>query len=95
MPNITSAKKALRKSESRRFKNLAEKKNMKKTIKQFEGFVAASNFDEATKQLQLVFKTLDKAAKGGLIKKNKSSRLKSRFSLRLNKASGSRAESKV
>ena len=95
MPITTSAKKALRQNEARRAKNLSQKKGLKTTIKQFDGFVADGNFDEAGKQLRGVFKSLDKAAKNGVIKKNKSSRLKSRLSLRLNKAMGRGAEGQV
>ena len=80
MPNTASAKKALRQNESRRAKNLSVKRNIKKSIKQFDGFVKSNNFEEARKQLQAVFKVLDKAAKTNVIKKNKSSRLKSRLS---------------
>jgi len=95
MPNTTSAKKALRQNETRRARNLSIKRNIKKSIKQFDDLVAGGNLEEAKKQLQVVFKVLDKAAKTGVIKKNKSSRLKSRLSLRLNKASASGAESQV
>lgn len=95
MPNTTSAKKALRQNEKRRAKNLSVKRNIKKNIKQFDSFVTSGNLDEANKQLQSVFKALDKAAKTGVIKKNKSSRLKSRLSIRLNKVSTSGAESQV
>ena len=57
--------------------------------------MATDSLEEAKKQLQVVFKALDKAAKTGVIKKNKSSRLKSRLSLRLNKTSTSGAQSQV
>jgi len=89
MPNTVSAKKALRQNESRRVRNLSVKRAIKKSVKQFDVFVASGNLGEAKTQLQSVFKVLDKAAKTGVIKKNKASRLKSRLSLRLNKASAS------
>jgi len=91
MPNTASAKKALRQNEKRRAKNLSIKRNIKKNVKQFDGFVISNNLEEAKKQLQVVFKILDKAAKTNVIKKNKAGRLKSRLSLRLNKASSSSA----
>jgi ribosomal protein S20 len=47
--------------------------------------VIAGKVKDAKKQLNIVFKKLDKAAKINVIKKNKSSRLKSRLSKLLNK----------
>ena len=76
-------------------RNLSVKRNIKKSVKQFDGLVASGSFEEAKNQLPVVFKILDKAAKAGVIKKNKSSRLKSRLSLKLNKSSASGAESQV
>jgi len=93
MPKITSAKKALRQNKKRRVINLTIRRNVKKNIKEFDGFVASGNLEEAKNKLPIVFKVLDKAAKTGVIEKNKSSRLKSRLSLRLNKVSKSGAES--
>ena len=93
MPKITSAKKALRQNKKRRVINLAIRRNVKRNIKEFDGFVAGGNLEEAKNKLPVVFKVLDKAAKTGVIEKNKSSRLKSRLSLRLNKVSKSGTES--
>ena len=77
MPNTKSAAKALRQSFRRQKKNLAKKVAYKNAIKQFKKLVTAGKFDEAKKVLPLVYKRLDKAAKTGVIKKNKASRLKS------------------
>ena len=93
MPKIKSAKKALRQNNKRRVINLSIKRNVKKNIREFDDFVAGGNLEEAKNKLPTVFKVLDKAAKTGVIEKNKSSRLKSRLSLRLNKASKSGVES--
>ena len=76
-------------------RNLSVRRNIRKTIKQFEASVASGNLEDTKNQLQAVFKVLDKAAKTGVIKKNKSSRLKSRLSLRLKKTSVSGTESQV
>ena len=95
MPNTTAAKKALRQSEGRRVKNLSVKRSVKSNIKLFDSLVSGGKFEEAKTQLQTVFKVLDKAAKNNVIKKNKSSRLKSRLSLRLAKASGRGAQGQV
>lgn len=92
MPNTESAKKALRQSERRRVRNLSTKRDFKKAIKQFRQLVKAGQLDDARTRLPLVYKTLDKAAKLGIIKKNKSSRLKSRLTTQLQKASSSGTE---
>ena len=49
-------------------------------IKTFKKLAAEKNLAEAKKQISLVYKKLDKAAKVNLIKKNTASRLKSRLS---------------
>lgn len=77
MPNTKSAKKALRQSAKRRVANLKATREYKNTVKEFRRLVKESKFDEAKKQLAKVYKKLDKAAKKGIIKKNKASRLKS------------------
>ena len=87
MPNTSSAKKALRQSESRRVRNLSQKREMKKLIKNYKNLLAQDNFDEAKVKLSIVYKALDKTAKSGVIKKNKASRMKSRLTAQLNKAS--------
>lgn len=81
MPNTKSAIKALRQSVTRRARNLAKKRAYKDVVKDFRNeFSAGAKLgkEEATKMLSMVQKKLDKAAKSGVIKKNKASRLKSR-----------------
>ncbi|MEK7125101.1 MAG: 30S ribosomal protein S20 [Patescibacteria group bacterium] len=80
MPNTKSAEKALRQSQKRRVKNLAKTNAYKNAVKQFKKYIAAGNIEEAKKLLPKVYKKLDKAAKAGVIKRNKTSRLKSRMS---------------
>jgi len=63
MPIIKSAKKALRQSKKRRKRNLWYKERMKKAWK--------------TGDLTQIYKTIDKAAKKGIIKENKAARKKS------------------
>lgn len=90
MPNTKSAIKALRQSVKRRARNLASKKAYKEVVKDFRNeFTAGSKIagKEATKMLAMVQKKLDKAAKSGVIKKNKASRLKSRAAKLLAKSS--------
>ena len=93
MPNTQSAKKAFRQSERRRVRNLSTKREFKKVVKQFRQSVDAGQLDDARAGLPLVYKALDKAAKNGVIKKNKSSRLKSRLTNQLQKATAPVADS--
>lgn len=83
MPITDSAKKALRQSKTRRVKNLSRIRVYKSNVKEFRKLVKAGKFDDAKKLLPKVYKALDKAAKTGVIKKNKASRLKSRTSVLL------------
>ena len=85
MPNTKSAEKALRQSQKRRIKNLGKAGAYKNAVKQFKKYMAAGNTDEARKLLPMVYKKLDKAAKAGVIKKNKAARLKSRTTKLLQK----------
>lgn len=84
MPNTTSARKALRQNATRKVKNTARKVAYKKIIKEVR--------KGAADKLPALYKALDKAAKTGVIKKNKASRLKSRVAAQL-KAKSSKASS--
>ena len=77
MPITKSAKKALRQNKTRRVRNTRKIVAYKAMVKDFRKLVAAGKKDEAKKLLPKVYQTLDKAAKSGVIKKNKASRLKS------------------
>ena len=77
MPVTASAKKALRQSIRRKAKNLMRKNAYKDSIKEFKKLIDASKNSDAVKLLSKVYKTLDKASKTNVIKKNKAARLKS------------------
>ena len=79
MPITSSAKKALRASKRKRGFNLVKKDQVSKVIKQFKKLVIDKNIKEAKKLFPQVQKALDKATKTGLLKKNTSSRKKSRL----------------
>jgi len=79
MPITKSAKKALRQSLRRRYKNIQKKAKIKNLIKQVRNLVSQQKTEEAKKLLPQVYKLLDKAAKTGLIKKNTTARKKSRI----------------
>ena len=85
MPNLQSAKKALRQSKRRRTLNLRYKQNMKDPIKQIKKLLAEKKISEAKNLLPQIYKALDKAAKHGTIKKNNAARKKSRLTLMVNK----------
>ncbi len=73
MPITSSAKKALRQNKKTRIINEKRKKILKDVIKKFKKGLKPED-------LSLVYKSIDKAAKVNLIRKNKASRLKSRLS---------------
>jgi small subunit ribosomal protein S20 len=83
MPNITSAKKELRKSKKRQEANkvIADRAKIliKKTLKQIEAKEAkvAESFSE-------VMQSLDKLVKKGILKKNTADRKKSRLQKKIN-----------
>ncbi len=85
MPITKPAKKALRQNKTRSVRNIRKIGSYKSAVKDFRKLVAAGKKDDAKKMLPKVFQTLDKAAKSGVIKQNKASRLKSNSQLFLQK----------
>lgn len=79
MAILKSAKKALRQSVKRQARNLAYKKRVKDLLKKARILISSKNIEEAKKLSPQIYKALDKAAKAGVIKKNKASRIKSRL----------------
>jgi len=79
MPQTKSAKKALKKSEKRRILNFKIKERIKKLKKEIKKLVHERKLDEAKKLLPLFYKTVDKAAKRGIIKEGKANREKAKF----------------
>jgi small subunit ribosomal protein S20 len=73
MPIIKSAKKRMRQEKKRSAINRNKKENLKILVKNVRA-------DKTVSSLTAVFSALDKAAKTGLIHKNKADRLKSRLS---------------
>jgi len=85
MPITSSAKKANRQNPRRKAANRVRKDAIRTAVKAYRKLVSEKKMDEAAKYLSSVYKTLDKVAKKGTIKKNKASRLKSRLSALLKK----------
>lgn len=80
MPITKGAKKALRSSKKKSVFNLRRKRAMASVIKQTRKLTEAGKFAEAKELLPSIYKAIDKAAKGGVIKKNTAARKKSHFS---------------
>jgi small subunit ribosomal protein S20 len=87
MPITSSAKKALSASKKKRVFNIRHKVSVDKSLKDFRKLIANKNKVGAEKLINIVYQSLDKAAKTGQIKKNASSRLKSRAMAALKKIS--------
>lgn len=79
MPITKSAKKAIRGSLRKKAFNDQKKRVMKEIIKKVEK-VSKTDKSEAIKLLSTAYQTIDKAAKGGVIKKNNAARKKARLS---------------
>lgn len=75
-----SSKKALRQNLRRMIRNIPKKQKIKNLLKEVKILVSQKKIEEAKKLLPQVYKSLDKAAKAKLIKKNTASRKKSRIS---------------
>jgi small subunit ribosomal protein S20 len=73
MPVTKQARKKLRKDQRREKQNLKVKEGFKKAVKN-------TRKTPSTKKLSEAAKVIDKAAKKGIIHKNKAARLKSRLS---------------
>lgn len=78
MPITKSAKKALRGSKTKKEVNDKRKKTMKDTMKKVAK-LAKEDPKKAREMLSVAYKAIDKAQKGGVIKKNNASRKKSRI----------------
>ncbi|MDD3487920.1 MAG: 30S ribosomal protein S20 [Candidatus Pacebacteria bacterium] len=83
MPITKAAKKAVKKNITRRKANVRNLNLLKKTKKDFLKLVKEGKIEEAKKMAPNLYKTLDKAAKTNLIKKNKANRDKSRLMKKL------------
>jgi len=87
MPNMKTAKKALRQSLKRKARNLVKRKQVKAVAKGYGRLIAGADLEGAKEQLKAAYKTLDKAAKTKVITKNKANRLKSKLAKKLGASS--------
>ncbi len=78
-----SAKKRIRSSERKRVFNLRRLRAMKKEIKDFLNKISKKDIEGAEKSLPQLYKSIDKATKRGVIKKNNANRKKSRLTKKI------------
>ena len=86
MPNIKSAKKRVKVSETKAAQNKALKSALKTAMKKYEVAVASGNMEVAETTYRATVKRIDQAVAHGLLHKNNAARKKSRFTKMLNSA---------
>ncbi len=84
MPNIKSAKKRVKVTESKTLYNKMFKSAYKTTIKKYENAIASGDKELSNSLYNDVIKVVDQAASKGIIHDNTAARKKSRFTKRLN-----------
>ncbi len=82
MPRRRSSLKKGRADKKKHLRNLKIKQELKKVLKKFQALVSAKNIAEAKAFLSKVYSKLDKAAKKGIIPRNRANRKKSRLTRR-------------
>lgn len=85
MPNIKSAKKRVKVSNTKALQNVMIKSSIKTAIKKYEAAIAAGDQAAAADTYKAAVKIIDKAVAKGILHKNKAARKKSQFTLALNK----------
>lgn len=88
MPITKSAKKAMRQSKSREARNNLVRSDLKRLSKQFSKALTQKKQEEAAELLGKLFSKVDKAAKTGVVHKNRAARVKSLFYKRAKKEFG-------
>ncbi|HCS75046.1 MAG TPA: 30S ribosomal protein S20 [Clostridiales bacterium] len=86
MPNIKSAIKRVKVSQTKTLRNKMVKSELKTAVKNFENSLVDSDLEKARLQYAQVVKKIDKAASKGSIHKNAANRKKAKLALRLNTA---------
>jgi len=86
MPNTKSAERRMRSSARKEARHHAVRSFLKKLEKQYTTLLDGGKKDKAPAALRELFSALDKAVKGGTVKRTTVDRKKSRLTLRLNRA---------
>ena len=84
MANLKSSKKRIRSNERKRVQNVTVKSSIRTIIKKVEQAIEQGNAQLAEEKLSEASSTLDSAATKGVIRKNTSSRNKSRLAKKIN-----------
>ena len=84
MANLKSSKKRIRSNERKRVQNVTVKSSVRTIIKRVEQAIEQGNVQLAEEKLSEASSTLDSAATKGVIRKNTSSRNKSRLAKKIN-----------
>lgn len=84
MPNIKSAIKRVKTTESRNAQNTAVKSTMRTAVKKVEAAITTNDSAAAKEVFAKAASNLDKAASKGLIHKNAAARKKSRLMKKIN-----------
>lgn len=84
MPNIKSAKKRVRVTETKTLQNKMFKTQMKTDVKKYRAAVAANDMAAAQELYKVACKKIDVAAAKGIIHKNCAAHQKSEFTKALN-----------
>lgn len=79
MPNIASAKKRVRQTETRTARNKKIKTGVKYSIKKFNEVLTTGDIENAKTALRNAVKAIDKATTKGVIHKNTAARKKSKL----------------
>ena len=85
MPNIKSAKKRMRTTETKTLRNRKIKAKVKTYTKNFKMAIEEEDIQTAKKLYPEVTKQIDMATSKGVLHKNAASRMKSRLAVSLNK----------
>lgn len=85
MAHSLSAKKRVRQNAKKRIVNRARKSRVKTMTKQFESAITAGNVAQASEELKVVSRKLDKTAATSSMHKRTAARKKSRLAKKLNK----------
>lgn len=84
MPNMRNAKKKVRQIAGQKVENNEYKASMRTAIKNVEKAVNSNNKEEASSNLKIAIKRIDKATAKGAIKANTCARNKSRLTKKVN-----------
>ena len=88
MPNIKSAKKRVKITETKTLQNKMFRTAMKTDMKKYEAAVAAGDMAAAQETYKVAVKKVDQAVAKGILHKNTAAHRKSAMTLKLNKVEG-------